>query len=870
MFLGSCCLLSDRMERAMRGKRMLQWVCELILLAWVLVSAVLVIRAYLFTFQQLLYSRHNNLSASSLFLSLLKGHTLFIIAFMFALMFLVLYIVTATGINDILKCSLLMLIAAGFDICAWNRDVLFFSSIRLRLFWLHTHDAMLLLFAGALISMLIPRLVSRRDLRRLLYVGGEAAMGICAALLWFLPPVGANRILIPAAAFLILITAALLAFQLYKREKIHCYLESLILLPPALLLLLRANHLFEVGSRRQAFYQSWAAYIIVLYGIVIILYVLAWQLSNIFLRRSQNRRFEEVMKIKTDVSRLLVNYCRPPARQITALSSLALDRRQGTLNPTQQQILFNLQDEVNKLNRALRNIGEFEALPAARPALQMQPIRLGTVFKYVMEELPGPIIALDNISQWHEEYAMGEPYSLIRANAQFCSAVSEIRGKEMIHIDCSRDGHYIQVELSLQFDPQHLRHARRICKIVNQGSLYAGVEGPSDMTLYSTHSIFSRHGSPPRAEVLTEQKLCILRCRHNLQHCPKKALAATQAEKVAAAPAGSGDGDRRQILLFSASDEEIELITSYLAYEPYRIVVVTSEKLLLHDMNRLRAFSLLIIGSAFLDSTIYDICWMIREHHTLGQLPILLVQRDPDLRTHVAAQQLANSVTTALSDRFEFCQKVRTLVQLQASVQSTFTSRLAFLQAQMNPHFLFNTMNTIMAMCLSDPMRAYDLLGYFSQYLRSSLFSRDLDQPYPVYEEVDLLTAYLSIEKARFGEQVSFDIESNVPDDWSILPMLIEPLVENCVKHGKHGNAALHIRVNLDAEGDALSVMVADDGAGFDPEMEAASASESEPYNKSIGLENVRARLKLFYDAPLRIDSAPGEGTRVSFTVHRL
>ena len=244
------------------------------------------------------------------------------------------------------------------------------------------------------------------------------------------------------------------------------------------------------------------------------------------------------------------------------------------------------------------------------------------------------------------------------------------------------------------------------------------------------------------------------------------------------------------------------------------------------------------------------------------------MQRDPDLRTHVAAQKLANSVTTALSDRFEFCQKVRTLVELQASVQSTFNSRLAFLQAQMNPHFIFNTMNTIMAMCLKDPMQAYDLLGYFSHYLRSSLFSRDLDRAYPVYEEVDLITAYLSIEKARFQEQIDYEIESGVPDDWRILPMLIEPLVENSVKHGKHGNAALHIRVRLAAEGDSLSVLVEDDGAGFDPERQSHIAADSEPHNRSIGLENVKARLKLYYNEPLRVESAPGQGTRVSFVVH--
>ena len=95
-----------------------------------------------------------------------------------------------------------------------------------------------------------------------------------------------------------------------------------MLLPPALVMLLRARYLFALGSQLQSAYLNAASYIIVLYGTFTSVYVLVWQLSNIFLQRSQNRRFEEVMKIKTDVSNLLVNYCRPPARQITALSRL--------------------------------------------------------------------------------------------------------------------------------------------------------------------------------------------------------------------------------------------------------------------------------------------------------------------------------------------------------------------------------------------------------------------------------------------------------------------------------------------------------------------------------------------------------------------
>jgi hypothetical protein len=143
-------------------KRILQWGRILLVLIWVLAGAFLVVHASMHAFQHQLYFRHNNLSASSLFLSLFTRQALFILAFMLAVMLLTLHIVTATGIDDILKCALLMLTAAGYDACMWNRDVLFLASSRLRLFWMHTHDAMLLMFAALVVLYEIALAIARQ------------------------------------------------------------------------------------------------------------------------------------------------------------------------------------------------------------------------------------------------------------------------------------------------------------------------------------------------------------------------------------------------------------------------------------------------------------------------------------------------------------------------------------------------------------------------------------------------------------------------------------------------------------------------------------------------------------------------------------
>lgn len=852
----------------MHRKNIALWSVSLTLLVWLLYSTVLIIQANLFTFRQLLYITRSSISISNLFLWILVRHSLFIVAFMFGMAFLAIHYATFAGRDDFLRCAVLMFTAAGFAETSWDTNVLFNVQNHLRLFWLHTHDSMLLLFSAALLVLMLPWYTVQAPLKRRLMLVYLGAVLLSVTAIWLLPPVRASMAILPCAALFALLALTLFVLQARNNFSLRGCLKIFLLLPPCVLMALRTFFLFQITSPSRNFYIHYSPILMVVYCALVSLGTLIRQQSTLFFQRSQNRRFEEVMNIKTSVTNLLTGYCMPPTRQISALTMMALDSRNGELTQTQRHILHNLQNEVNRLTRQLRNIREFETLPSTLPTLQMQRIRLGMAFNYVQAELSEPVVVLDDPEQWRELYALGEPYSLIRANVLYCSAAATIRCDHRIHIRCQPDGNYIQVKLSLSFDAESLRDAQRICRIINRGSIFCGIEQQSDMALYIAHSIFSRHSSPPKAEILHRANRYTLQCCYFIQRteAPDDDDSAAPLNMVK----GGDPENQKLVVLLSTSSEEIDLICSYLVYEPYRVLVATSEKTLLRELDNLKNLSTLIIGSTFMDSSIYEICWMIRERYSLGQLPILLVQRDPDLKTHLAAQKLANSVTTALSDRFEFCQKVHTLVELQASVQSTVMSRLAFLQSQMNPHFIFNTMNTIMAMCLNEPMQAYELLGYFSQYLRSSLFSRDLDKTYPVYQEIDLINAYLTIEKARFKELIDYRVDTNVPESWQILPMLVEPLVENSIKHGLHANRKLTIRVQLHAADRALSILVEDDGAGFEPEKLARISSESTPSNRFIGLENVRTRLKLFYNETLNIQSALGKGTKVSFTLHNL
>ena len=191
------------------------------------------------------------------------------------------------------------------------------------------------------------------------------------------------------------------------------------------------------------------------------------------------------------------------------------------------------------------------------------------------------------------------------------------------------------------------------------------------------------------------------------------------------------------------------------------------------------------------------------------------------------------------------------------------------LQAQINPHFLFNSLNTITSFCRTSPEKARSLLQDLSSYLRKSLeASRGF---VPLSEELDQIRCYLAIEQARFGDRirVSFDVQEGC-DSWPIPPLIIQPLVENSVRHGILAlETGGEIRVQVSKENGHLHVEDRDNGAGMDTKQVERLFSRNRLDSRSggIGVRNCFQRLEqLFGPAYIpSVTSAPGQGTSIDF-----
>jgi len=170
-------------------------------------------------------------------------------------------------------------------------------------------------------------------------------------------------------------------------------------------------------------------------------------------------------------------------------------------------------------------------------------------------------------------------------------------------------------------------------------------------------------------------------------------------------------------------------------------------------------------------------------------------------------------------------------------------AQLGLLQAQIEPHFLFNTLSNIHSLIEHRPDDAKKTLENLTTLLRRSL-ERTREQSITLKEEVDILRAYLDIQKIRMGHRLSYEIDVPAELDSTMLPpLLLQPLVENAVIHGLNSEKGGHVSIQATKQDKALMISVSDNGIGLDRPLGQLKKTE----NTGIGISNIRERLSTLY-----------------------
>ncbi|WP_418666413.1 ATP-binding protein [Allofournierella sp.] len=322
-----------------------------------------------------------------------------------------------------------------------------------------------------------------------------------------------------------------------------------------------------------------------------------------------------------------------------------------------------------------------------------------------------------------------------------------------------------------------------------------------------------------------------------------------------------------RILLLKVASTHKNILISLLTGAGYAVDAPEMTQL---DMDRMpidEYYDLLVIDE-LLDYSGFSLCAAVRKRYGYTQLPILLiVPNDRQANLERAYQAGANDCIDYLVMPQQLMAKIKTLVQIKKATQEALEFQMSLLQAQIQPHFLYNALNVITQLCLDDPQRAHDVLLDFSQYLRSKFRFRQANRAILVSDELCTIESYLRVEQARFGKRLQYTICTNQTEEYLIPALIIEPLVENAVKHGiskmEHGGK---VQLTLRTEAGQLWVEVADNGPGMSRRMVEA-VTKGVTAALGTGMSNIMKRLKLYGGGPLQAESVLGKGTRIWFTL---
>ncbi|WP_261303311.1 sensor histidine kinase [Paenibacillus andongensis] len=205
---------------------------------------------------------------------------------------------------------------------------------------------------------------------------------------------------------------------------------------------------------------------------------------------------------------------------------------------------------------------------------------------------------------------------------------------------------------------------------------------------------------------------------------------------------------------------------------------------------------------------------------------------------------------------------------IREMIRKVKDAEIAFLRSQIKPHFLYNALNSIAALCIDEPRKAQNLTLNLSQYLRGSFNFKKLDSFTTIGNELELVKAYIHIEKARFGDRLGVEYDVEADPDVFIPPLILQPLVENAIRHGLMSNlrgGTVKVSIKQGAD-EVVRLAVEDDGCGMSSQKQNEILG-SNVKDEGIGLWNISKRYQLLYGKSIQIESVEGIGTKVSFDI---
>ncbi len=631
------------------------------------------------------------------------------------------------------------------------------------------------------------------------------------------------------------------------------------------------------------------------YGFLLLVFIEALELARRFTNayRVIGTLSEELIDLNRMKDEFLANTShelKTPLHGILNLSSALKDGKSGPLNVHQREQLEVVVSVARRMSNLINDILDLSRLKHRGIQLQLKPVDVRAVigsqqeiFRNYIGDKPVTLRM-----EWPEELpnAVADESRLLQIAYNLIGNAIKFTPEGEVVVSATTEGGKLAVSVSDTGIGIPEDKREEIFRTFEQiGTSVAREYGGTGLGLGIARRLVELHGGelavdsePGRGSVFTFTLL--VSPVHFSERIELRSLSeADSAERYGfrqsrletAAALSSESAAPRELAILAVDDDPVNLVVlrAVFADEPYEIVTASGGAEALEALAKERSrIGLVILDVMMPGMSGYETCRRIREQHALSDLPVLLttVRSEPEDVMH-GFEAGANDYVIKPFHAYDLRARARTLLEMKRSAEEAVRSEMAFLQAQIKPHFMFNALNTILTLSLDEPEAAHDLLLYLSRYLRGSFDFKNKERLVPLRKELDLAEAYLKIERARFGERLRVRFEIDGDADCLLPPLTIQPLVENAVRHGvtkKEDGGTVTVSVRM--QDDAAFIAVADDGPGMSLPAQSVLSNEREEAG-GVGLRNIHQRLLRQFGKGLEIDSAPGRGTRVAITV---